>query len=58
MEIKKFLGPFSTNMRCLISKENFLLSCSDKIDEIEAGSADSSAKQLLIDNHELDAKGI
>ena len=51
IEHNKNLRNVSTIMRLLTQKDGDLSSYFDKIDETEAGSADSTLKKMLIDSH-------
>ena len=57
MEIEniKFIGQVSTIMRALTSKDGDLLSHSDQIDESPDASNNTSLKQMLINNHMVEA---
>ena len=52
IEINKYVGPISTIMRVLTSKDGDLISCFDKID---GQINNTSLKQRLIDNHATEA---
>ena len=54
LENIKLLGQISTNMRALTSKDGDLLSHFD-IDESQAESNNTSLKQMLINNHTVEA---
>ena len=54
IEHNKHFGPVSTIMRLLTEKDGDQSSCFDKIDETEAGIANSTLKHLLIDSHSND----
>ena len=53
IELNKFIGPTSTIMRVLTSKDGDLSSAFDKINENNIN--DTSLKEILIDNHTLQA---
>ena len=55
LEHNKSVCQVSTIIRLLTSKDGDLLSYFDKINETEAGILDSSLKQALINNHDLDS---
>ena len=50
VDVVKSLGPVSTIMRVLTSKDGDLFSHFDKMDETENGSNNASLKQMLINN--------
>ena len=54
IEHNKNLGNVSTIMRLLTQKDGDLSSYFDKIDEVEAGIANSTLKRLLVDSHDDD----
>ena len=56
LENNKHVGNFSTVMRVLTSKDGYLWSHFDKIDETHDGINNSSIKQMFINNHDLAAK--
>ena len=58
MEIEniKFVGQISAIMRALTSKDGDSLSNFDQIDESAAASNNTSLKQMLINNHTVEAK--
>ena len=53
IEQNKYVGPISTIMRVLTSKDGDLMSYFDNIDETAGGIADSSFKKILINNHNI-----
>ena len=55
LENIKFLGQVSTIMRALTSKDGDLFSHFDDIDETQAGSNNISLKQMLVNNHTVEA---
>ena len=58
IEQNKYVGPISTIMRVLTSKDGDLMSFFDNINETQAGINNSSLKQILIDNHTVAANKI
>ena len=55
IEQSNYVGNFSTIMRVSKSMDGDLASYCDKINETEAGIDDSSAKQIFVNNHNIDA---
>ena len=53
IEINKFVGPVSTIMRVITSKDGDLTSCFDKIDETQINN--TTLKQIIIDDQQTDA---
>ena len=58
IEQNKIVGPFSTIMRLFTQKDVDLSTYFDIIDESEDGNINSSKKQILINNHTADNRGV
>ena len=56
IELNKYVGPVSTMVRLLTSKDGDLSSCFDKIDESEGEIDNNSPKHILINNHTVASK--
>ena len=55
IEHNKHVGQVSTNMRSFTSKNGYLLSLFDKIDDSPAQIRNTSMKHLLVNNHDVEA---
>ena len=58
MEQNKFAGPISIIMRLFTQKDGALSTYFDIIDEKGDGIKNSSLKQILINNHTADDRGV